>query len=269
MTSDAKIGLLLGLVFIFIIAFLINGLPSFHNSRNNNGLTTNGVGLQNNPPGLAAPERKVINWTNSIEKQSTEVLTPPMGEPNIRFQTPLSQNPAVVKKENPATLNESHKVKPSKAALPKIYVVVDGDNLAVIAKKFYGDEEGNRTINVTRIFQANRKLLGSPDEICVGQKLIIPPLPASAPDKSKTEKVFPASIFKKVKSIGERYLSSDGRKAKQIKRYVVREDDNLWRIAAEQLGDGSRYTEIGKLNADILDDEDTLSIGMRLKMPAR
>ncbi|GAI90509.1 unnamed protein product, partial [marine sediment metagenome] len=111
MTSDAKIGLLLGLVFIFIIAFLINGLPSF-NGRNNSELTTNVVGLQNNPTGLAARERKVINWTNSIEKQNTEALTPPMGDPNIRFQTPLSQNPAVVKKENPATLKESDKVKP-------------------------------------------------------------------------------------------------------------------------------------------------------------
>ena len=28
MTSDAKIGLLLGLIFIFVIAFVINGLPS-------------------------------------------------------------------------------------------------------------------------------------------------------------------------------------------------------------------------------------------------
>ncbi len=268
MTSDAKIGLLLGLVFIFIIAFLINGLPSF-NGRNNSELTTNVVGLQNNPPGLAAREREAINRTNSIEKQSTEVLTPPMGDPNIRFQTPLSQNPAVVKKENPATLKESDKVKPSKPSLPKFYVVVDGDNLAVIAKKFYGDEEGNRTVNVTRIFQANRKLLGSPDEIYIGQKLIVPPLPASALDKSKTEKVFSASIFEKVKSIGQRYLSSDGGKVKQGKQYVVREGDSLWKIAAEQLGEGSRYTEIAKLNGDILDDEDTLSIGMRLKMPAR
>jgi len=31
MTSDAKIGLLLGLVFIFIIAFIIKGLPQFRN----------------------------------------------------------------------------------------------------------------------------------------------------------------------------------------------------------------------------------------------
>lgn len=258
MTSDAKIGLLLGLVFIFIIAFLINGLPSFHNSRNNSELTTNRVGLQNNPQGLAARERKAINWANSIKKQSTEVLTPPMGDPDIRSITILPENTSIVK-----TTDE---VKPSKPALPKIYVVVDGDDLAVIAKKFYGDEEGNRTINVTRIFQANRKLLGSPDEIYVGQKLIIPPLTTLASDKSKTEKVFPASIFEKAKSIGQKYLSSDGRKGKQ---HIVREGDSLWKIAAEQLGDGSRYTGIAKLNADILDDEDTLSIGMRLKMPAR
>ncbi|MBA7658163.1 hypothetical protein ES703_66111 [subsurface metagenome] len=166
-------------------------------------------------------------------------------------------------------MKTTDEVKPSKPSLPKFYVVVDGDNLAVIAKKFYGDEEGNKTINVTRIFQANCKLLESPDEIYVGQKLIIPPLSASAADKSKTENTFSATIFEKVKSIGKRHLSSDGRKAKQIRWYVVREDDSLWRIAADQLGDGSRYKEIAELNADIVDDEDFVPVGMRLKMPAR
>ena len=271
MTSDAKIGLLLGLVFIFIIAFLINGLPSFHNARNNSELTTNGVGLQNNPPGLAARERRVQGIFNSVEpvKKRPRFKTP-LPENSSNVKTPDEIKPGAPTHPLPAAKeNESGKVKPSKPALPKFYVVVEDDNLAVIAKKFYGDEKGNKTINVTRIFQANRKLLGSPDEIYVGQKLIIPPLPASAPDKNKTENVFSASIFEKVKSIGQRHLSPDGRKAKQSKRYVVREGDSLWKIAAEQLGDGSRYTEIAKLNADILDDEDTLSIGMRLKMPAR
>jgi len=282
MTSDAKIGLLLGLVFIFIIAFLINGLPSFPNSRNNSELTTNRVGLQNNPPGLAARERKVREIFNPVEPVKKRPLyeswNPSVSKQDIRSITKLPKNTSNVKTTDEikpgapahplpaAKENQSGKVKPSKPALPKSYVVVEGDNLAVIAKKFYGDEKGNKTINVTRIFQANRKLLGSPDEICIGQKLIIPPLPASAPDKSKTENVFPASIFEKVKSIGQRYLSSDGRKGKQ---HIVREGDSLWKIAVEQLGDGSRYTEIAKLNADILDDEDTLSIGMRLKMPAR
>jgi nucleoid-associated protein YgaU len=43
----------------------------------------------------------------------------------------------------------------------------------------------------------------------------------------------------------------------------------LWRIAAEKLGDGSRYKEIAKLNAGVLDGEDNLVVGMRLKIPAR
>jgi hypothetical protein len=34
MTSDAKVGLLLGLFFIFVIAFIINGLPRFRSDTN-------------------------------------------------------------------------------------------------------------------------------------------------------------------------------------------------------------------------------------------
>ena len=51
MTSDAKIGLLLGLVFIFVIAFIINGLPGLHQKDDSNKLTTNMVGLESNPSG--------------------------------------------------------------------------------------------------------------------------------------------------------------------------------------------------------------------------
>jgi len=49
----------------------------------------------------------------------------------------------------------------------------------------------------------------------------------------------------------------------------VQEGDSLWRIAAEQLGEGSRYIEIAELNAGILDDEDSLVVGTRLRIPAR
>ncbi|MHC4753392.1 MAG: LysM peptidoglycan-binding domain-containing protein [Planctomycetota bacterium] len=61
----------------------------------------------------------------------------------------------------------------------------------------------------------------------------------------------------------------DDRKAKQSGKYVVQEGDSLWRIASEQLGDGGRYKEISKLNADVLEDEDYLSVGMYLTMPVR
>jgi hypothetical protein len=59
MTRDAKVGLLLGLLFIFIIAFLINGLPNLRHNANNNELTSRMVGHKNDLPALGAKERKV------------------------------------------------------------------------------------------------------------------------------------------------------------------------------------------------------------------
>ena len=152
-----------------------------------------------------------------------------------------------------------------KPTLPKVYVVGEGDNLAVIAKKFYGSEQGSKRTNIARIFDANRRFLESPDEIYVGQKLVIPSLSAPVPDKSRVSSVLASSMLEKIKSLGKRHLSADGHR----RRYVVQEGDSLWRIAAEQLGSGSRYSEIAGLNADILDDEDSLAVGMRLKMPVR
>lgn len=280
MTSDAKIGLLLGLVFIFMIAFLINGLPRFRNDTNNNELTTAMVSSQNNALGIGTREREVINRRNSAVGQRVKVEVPPVADENIRFKAPLPKSNSVVKETvgdksvapvQPLPAVEEKKsseVKPSKRTLPKVYVVKEGDNLAVIAQKYYGSEDGNKRINITKIFEANRKLLKSPDEIYVGQRLIIPPLSASRGYKSKIESVFSTTMFKKVESIGKRHLVV-GSKAKQGGRYVVRDGDSLWRIAAEQLGDGARYTEIAELNADILDDEDSIIVGMRLKLPVR
>ena len=287
MTSDAKIGLLLGLVFIFIIAFLINGLPNFHKDTNHNALTENMVGPQNNPPGLAAKERKareVINQTTPAEKQQVDVKSFSSDQDNVRFTTQLpkstllseaSKETVEIKADVPAQPSpaiEEAKVQDAKSTeiiTPEVYVAAEGDSLAAIAKKFYGDEAGNKKINVTMLFEANRELLKSPDEIYAGQKLIIPPLSALGQDKSDIENVFSTAMFKKVKSIGQRYLPTIDSKLKQVEQYVVQEGDSLWRIAAEQLGDGNRYGEIAKLNAGVLDDEDNLAVGMRLKMPVR
>ena len=259
MTSDAKVGLLLGLVFIFIIAFLINGLPSFSKGDNNSELTDNMIGLQSNPPGIATREREVISRSESVAKRPSQVSSPPPAKSDVRFKTELPKSTPVVKETKKAV-----EVKRSKPASPKVYVVSDGDNLAVIAEKCYGSEDGKRTINVTRLFEANRKLLASPDEIYPGQRLIIPPLPASTSGKNMI-----STMFEKVKSIGQRHLSTTGRGAEQIRWYVVQEGDSLWQIAAEQLGDGSRYKETAELNANILGDEDFVPVGMRLKLPAR
>ncbi len=124
------------------------------------------------------------------------------------------------------------------------------------------------TTSSTRIFQNNSKAPASTHKISIEQSLVVPKLLASELDKINIWGIFPNSMFEKVESIGRRHISADGHEANQSGQYIVREGDTLWNIAAEQLGKGSRYKEISKLNADVLEDENDLTIGMRLSLPA-
>jgi nucleoid-associated protein YgaU len=327
MTSDAKIGLLLGLVFIFVIAFVINGLPSFRAATNNNSeLTTNMVSSQNEPLGLGTNERKIqegIDWTGQpieepVDEPPEEVAVRQEDTEDIRFEMPIPDDIAVVEdiahqltpemvqntlaesadpldQERPAAEVTDPKTtetisielptvekrpKPEKAAepewnTPKVYTVSKGDTLATIAKKFYGPEDGNKIANNLKIFEANRKILESPDELKIGQKIVIPPLRKVGPKKKKPESTLAGSLFEEVKSIGRKLLPADDKPAEQLKakqtgKYIVQDGDRLWQIATKQLGDPLRYKEIVKLNPDVLKDEDTtLQIGTILRLPAK
>lgn len=334
MTSDAKIGLLLGLIFIFIIAFIINGLPRFRSVANSSELTTNMVSAPNGTLGIGINERHAQNDFDRLapapEQPTATVQRPFEQKENIRFKMKLPQETAVatetailetVDQTEPALTPSTESIAPAappeekvevskpKPAAPQVYTVCQDDTLGDIAKKVYGEEEGNKQANVMRIFQANRQLLKAPDEIYPGQKLTIPPLAGSGADADKNDGVLSGSMFEKVISIGKKHLlpdpapravtnsapstgSSSGsttgtkasnsqpavrvavqpaarKPAKPAGEYIVREGDYLWRIAAQQLGDGNRYLEIAKLNADQLKDQDSLDVGMRLKMPAR
>jgi len=270
MTSEAKVGLLLGLSFIFIIAFLINGLPKADSETNNNQLTGNMIRTRPAAHGLAAKERKAVSQTKLIEKRYIRQSRPsPKPDKSIRFHTALPKSISSPGQTPETTLPAQNKpaaaAKPNKTALPKFYIVKRTDTLASIAKKFYGPREGNKTANIDRIFKANSAKLNDPDEIYEGQNLIIPPLRPSSYTTSSGGNTTSAAI--PVKDPSNHYTSSQS--VKQNNRYIVRQGDSLWRIAAERLGDASRYTEIAGLNREILGDENNLIVGMRLKLPAR
>ena len=57
----------------------------------------------------------------------------------------------------------------------RFYTVQRGDSLGAVAQKFYGDAG-----EYTRIFDANRRLLPTPDQIRAGQRLTIPSLTTGA-----------------------------------------------------------------------------------------
>jgi len=300
MTSDAKIGLLLGLVFIFIIAFVINGLPRFRSATSNSELTNNIVNPGDDSLGIGERERRVQETFEQHGRFASETarnLQPvaneggrtgyeaslpdntvvafnPDSQDSVRFTMPLTPNASVMEgnragepvyqAEQAASVEKvvqtsARAPEPVSPAQPKTYTVQDGDRLSDIAKKFYGQVEGNKLANITRIYEANRKLLKSADDIFIGQKLVIPSLSGTSSDESSS--IFSGQLFERVKSIG--------RSSETTRVYVVKDGDSLWTIAAEQLGQGARYKEISKINTDILPDEDSVRAGMRLRLPAK
>lgn len=303
MTSDAKIGLLLGLVFIFVIAFIINGLPGLHQKDDSNKLTTNMVGLESNPSGIGANERKVQMALDQPATPAGETVQPitatpaqqqPMTNPTQPAPTgtvasqPSAGNeivgpmqavpttaigPTASAQDVPA-VNTQPAAAPSAAqpAPAKVYVVQSGDSISGIAKKVYGVKEGVKQKNIDAIFAANRKTLNKINDLQVGQKLVIPSIPGSTAVSSPSE-VLTDKNFTKVESVGQQHSTANADKpaaaAKSGSVYVVKEGDSLWKIAATQLGDGNRYREIVKLNSNILSSEDDIAIGMQLKMPAK
>jgi nucleoid-associated protein YgaU len=326
MTSDAKIGLLLGLVFIFVIAFIINGLPNF--SNHSKADATPMSAFQDDSLGVAdnaQSAQQQLDWKTLLKEESDvladfEATAGPQtadGLPetvvaieteDVRSMYPLESllggvsrtiedvvnrfgdssrsttlqaeasepAPAIQASESRTALEAIGTPEPRRSAAverprtkpaSKIYVVEDGDVLATVAKKAYGSEEGNRLVNINRIFEANRTTLKSPDEIFVGQKLIIPLLPKAA--AGATTPTLSEALFEKVQDIGRRNLDEMGQDKPQGQFYVVQDGDNLWKIATAQLGNGARHEEIAKLNADLLKTKDTLAIGMRLRLPAK
>ncbi|UCE50535.1 MAG: LysM peptidoglycan-binding domain-containing protein [Phycisphaerales bacterium] len=269
MASEAKIGLLLGLVIMFVVAFALNELPRFGDAIINGSPDSAGL---DKLPGIGAHVRDHIKTSRPTEPAEKQVVSR-SSEESSEVPTSFASLPVIppiqpelpAGEETGATGHESIKQIVSEV----YYTVSEGDNLAEIAKKFYGPLEGNKRANVLRIFLANRKLLASPHQIRAGQKLVIPHLTSSESNGITIGGIFPSWMFEKVESIGMRHLSAEKPKPKKIRQYVVREGDSLWRVAAAQLGDPTRYKEIIRLNADILKNEDMLSVGMRLRLPAQ
>lgn len=262
MTSDAKVGLLLGFVFIITIAFLINGLPNFLKSASaEEPVRTSVVDYRMDSVGISRHAQKAIGEIEDFNKHRE--IEPPV---ETRFKIDLA-NAVTPTEEKPKNLFEPktrQQVVVITRSTMQRYTVQTDDNLAVIAKKFYGPELGNKRAVVRGIFEANTDILDSPNDIRIGQKLTIPPVGSVAKTQTQTQtqrkSIFDSGIFEKVKKLVTR---------SKPKRHVVRQHETLWQIAAEYLGDGERYHEIFELNEDIINDAYDIGVGISLKLPRR
>ncbi|MBP8305410.1 MAG: LysM peptidoglycan-binding domain-containing protein [Phycisphaerae bacterium] len=331
MTRDTKIGLLLGLVFIFIIAFLINGIP-----LRKGGATAPGTPTRKGPVSVGGNTRTFADHMNqgrspyrppvpppeqgrqdgprsTIPLPGTDRATPAQtagqfgsvdhpgtpgpgqsGEspwpvqvpsnpglssvasdalvpvhPIVPIPQPGDGGPGSVAPSSPMTVPPVGPIPgpsvpregtptPAVSGWPKTHVVKEGDSLEAIAKHFYGEREGAKPSSITRIFEANKTILKSPDRLSIGQKLTVPaPAGTAAP-----QPVQPATSPRPA-------VAATPSAAPSQRVYTIQEGDSLWSIAEAQLGQGTRYKEILKLNAGTLREEDVLEPGAALKLPPK
>jgi len=267
MTADAKVGLLLSFVFIIIIAFLIKGLPDFFNAASaQEGLTTSVGVFPSGQLDLSSQAEAVVKTINSIQPEPQPLQT---GQ-TVQTPTQVRFRRQVPGKTTTAAAQPPKQYPGSKTGKshPGSYVVQPGDNLAVIAIKVYGARQGNKKVIVNKIFEANRRILDSPDEIAVGQKLTIPSLWQEDQKKSEEKVIAATGLFGKVKKFAGKNLSALKSAIAKPTEYVVQPGDNLWKIADRFLADPSRYHEIAELNSNVIADAEDIPVGLRLKLPS-
>jgi len=254
MTSDAKIGLLLGFVFILVIVSLVNGLPGLIGKESSDNRVKTTVPPLKTDIGITDKANGAVEIIDRMDNFGFETRNAKSNEdPRFTEGRKDSKKVSDDKSDNKQPVNDK-----------KIYVVKEGDNLGKIARKVYGKEIGNKQATVDMIYKANLNALSSPDDLSIGQELIIPPLNGE-PEKAVVnngEKKESAGIIDAVKNIFGRKKTST-----LYAEYVVKHDDNLWKIASTQLGDGTRNVEIKKINNSILMGSNKLSPGMKLKIP--
>jgi nucleoid-associated protein YgaU len=258
MTTDAKVGLLLGLVFIVIIAFLINGLPDFLKPSEARGLIqVSAEDIDNRSLIIGSQaQRAVEDVTESVPLRVSE----PPREEEVIHNFSVQAEEAIAEIRNQQSITNT-------GSSVRTYVVQSGDSLGTIAPKIYGPELGNKRATIEKIYLVNKKNLESPDKIIPGQKLIIPQL-SSVQGRVPDESLFPEGVFERVKNAFSRKGDKPGETKKtKVQNYVVKDGDSLWKIAEKCLGDGDRFKEIEALNSDELENSDDLSVGMRLKLP--
>jgi len=113
---------------------------------------------------------------------------------------------------------------------PRTYIVQSGDTLSSIAQNELGDSS-----RWPEIFALNRATVRHPDRIFAGQVLILP-----GPDP-----IEPLPRF-----------------------HIVQPGDTLSAIAADELGDATRWPEIFALNRDVISNPDIIVPGQVLLLPS-
>ncbi len=162
-------------------------------------------------------------------------------------------------------------VTPPPPVVPQIpmtrYDVKEGDTLYGIAQKIYNDGK-----LWEKIRDSNKDKLGSGGTLHKGVTLLLPPkdvllgkpyVPVAAPGTLVNGPRGPLSDPALPKADAKPVVAGD------FREYVVKDGDTLVAISRKMLNSGKRFNEIIEANKGTLADPESLSVGMKLRIPAK
>ncbi|MFN5662015.1 MAG: LysM peptidoglycan-binding domain-containing protein, partial [Planctomyces sp.] len=190
-----------------------------------------------------------------------------------RDQVRESGRDATSRPQTPAP--EADKALPLTSGRLLAHPVKAGDTLIAIARRYYGDESV-----VERLAAYNKNRVGPRNSLRVGVTLRIPPRdvlmgrarladdasPSVIPSGSRRAENSPTNTARET-ATGRTTPSSTS--TASATTYTVKAGDTLGTIARATLGTSKRWREIFDANRTTLSDEDSLKVGMKLKIPAR
>jgi len=149
------------------------------------------------------------------------------------------------------------------------YKAQSGDSLSKLAARFMGSAS---KANRDAIIRVNPTLQQNPDKIVEGRTYVLPPPPAPAADVATATPAAPAQTPAPTPAPAAPVArgatpTQQAPAAENFSWYTVKENENLWKIAAEQLGSGNAWTQIRDLNQDILKGEDQVRSNTRIRIP--
>jgi nucleoid-associated protein YgaU len=148
------------------------------------------------------------------------------------------------------------------------YKAQPGDSLSKLASKYMGSAS---KANREAIVRANPSLQQNPDKIVAGRTYFLPaPVAAANSDAGTAGIASPqaaGTVIPPAAPTVPTAVPAAAPAADNFNWYTVKENDNLWKIAADQLGSGNAWTQIRDLNQDVLKGEDRLTPNMRIKLP--
>ena len=142
------------------------------------------------------------------------------------------------------------------------YKAEPGDSLSKMASKLLGSAV---KANQEAIIRANPSLQQNPNKIVAGRTYVIPSAPAAEAAAAAPAPAAPQSPDQG--TIAQTPAPAPSPAGDNFTWYTVKENDNLWKIASEQLGSGNAWTQIRDLNPDVLKGSDRVNPNMRIRLP--